>query len=477
MNKYSNPKLSVNPSLSEIRSQLNSEGLTEARKQIALLFDEGTFVETSAYTKRGFTDFLTTEDANELEGVITGYGAVDGKLAFAFVEDSSRMGGYVDDRYAKKIVDLYNLALTNGAPVIGVFASDGANIFEGTSSLAAYGKIISAVNRASGVIPQIALVSGNCIGTSSVIASMFDLTIMNSGASLYVSSPTLTGAEDAQDAIVAFKGSDVECAGYVRSLISFLPSSSSLGIQVSECTDNLNRLLGELDFSGDALSSISVIADNGVFYEIGKNYATSVVTAFANVGGVKCALVGNSFSKSEGRLDRDGARKIARFVSFADRFNLPVVTLVDSLGLVIDGECENTFAPELAKLALSYASCNVPKITVILGHAIGASFVLLGSKSLGADLVYALDTAEIGALPAESGVAFAWDKYISEEKTRDELISEWKASVSSVVNAASSGEIDDIINTNELRARICSAVLMLSGKGSSSSVNRKILPL
>ena len=148
------------------------------------------------------------------------------------------------------------------------------------------------------------------------------------------------------------------------------------------------------------------------------------------------------------------------------------------MGLAINKKNEAVFAPELAKLAMAYASSTCPKVTVILGHAIGASFVLLGSKSLGADLVYATEDSEIGALSAASGVAFAWDKYITEEKTREELINEWKTTVSSPANAASSGEIDDIISINELRARICSALLMLSAKGVSAHLAyRKVLPL
>ena len=155
-----------------------------------------------------------------------------------------------------------------------------------------------------------------------------------------------------------------------------------------------------------------------------------------------------------------------------------MVTIVDSLGLAIDKNNEKIFAPELAKLGMAYASSTCPKVTVILGHAIGASFVLLGSKSLGADLVYATEDAEIAALKAESGVAFAWDKYITEENRRESLIAEWKLNVSSPVSAAASGEIDDIISINEMRARICSALLMLSAKGNASAISRrKVLPL
>ena len=479
LNKYTKPTFCSLPTANELRESLRLSESAEARAQISMLFDADTFVEVSAYTKRGFSDFLATEKTNEFEGVICGYGAIDGKLVFAFVEDASRMGGAIDERHAKKITDLYNMAISNGAPIIGVFNSNGTDIFEGTAGLAAYGRIISAVTRASGVIPQIAYVAGNCIGTCAAIASMFDIVVKKNGASLYVSSPALTGEKDAQDAIVSFCGSEEQCAGYIIGLISLLPSNSSIGIQcVDVYTDNLNRKLGNLDFGGDALSIISVIADNSIFFELGHDFATSVSTALTTIGGVRCGVIVNSYSHNEGRIDVSSARKIAKFVTFCDSFSLPVVTIVDSMGLAINKKNEHLFAPELAKLGMAYASSTCPKITVIHGHAIGASFVLLGSKSLGADLVYATERSEIGALAASSGVAFAWDKYITEEKTREDLVAEWKSSVSSPANAASSGEIDDIITINEMRARICSALLMLSAKGDGKAIaRRKVLPL
>ncbi len=479
LDKYTKPTICQLPTAAELRAALVADEGSEVRDTLRMLFDENTFVETAAFTKRAISDFIATERTNEFEGVITGYGAIDGKLTFVFAEDATRLGGAIDERHAKKIADIYKLALDNGAPVIGIFNSNGTDIFEGTAGLAAYGKIMSCVTRASGKIPQIALVSGKCIGTSAAIASMFDVVVKDKTATLYVSSPALTGREGAQDSVVSYTGESAQCAGYVRSLVSYLPSNASVGIQSSDiCTDNLNRLLGNLDFSGDALSAISVIADNGVFYELGHDLAPATSTVFATIGGVKCGIVATSFAKDEGRITAAAARKIARFVNFCASFSLPIVTLVDSYGLAIDKENENVFAPELARLAMAYASVDCPKVTVILGHAIGAAFVLLGSKSLGADIVYALDNSEIGALPAESSVAFAWDKYITEEKTREALINEWKTGVSSPAYAAASGEIDDIISTNELRARLCSALLMLSGKGSLASVcARKVLPL
>ncbi len=480
MDNYTKPKICSLPTAAELREALIKSENSDVRAQIALLFDEGTFVETSAFAKRGYSDFITTEKMNEFEGVICGYGAIDGKLVFAFAEDASRMGGAIDERHAKKITDLYKMALNNGAPVIGIFNSNGTDIFEGTVGLSAYGKIMTAVSRASGVIPQIAFVAGKCIGTSAAIAAMFDFLVKDKNATLYVTSPALTGADNAQCDIITYTADTAQCAGYIRSLISYLPENSSVGAMSQDnCTDNLNRKLGGLDFSGEALSAISVITDNGVFYELSADFAPELSTVFATIGGVKCGIIANSFSKNEGRITAKAAKKAARFLNFCDSFSIPVITLVDSLGLAMDKENERSnFAPELAKLAFAYASASIPKVTVILGHAIGAAFVLLGSKSLGADLVYALDSAEIGALPAESGVAFAWDKYITEEHTREEFIATWRASVASPAHAAASGEIDDIIDTNEMRARICSALLMLCAKGNASAVaRRKVLPL
>ena len=479
MDKYTKPTFCSLPTAAELRETLDLGANSDARMQLAMLFDEDTFVETGAFTKRGFSEFLATEKSSELESVITGYGAIDGKLVFAFAEDASRMGGVIDERHAEKIVKLYRLAIKNGAPVIGIFNSNGTDIFEGTLALAAYGRIMAAVTKASGVIPQIAFIAGKCIGTATAIASMFDVVVKADKATLYVSSPDLTGKENAQDAIVAYSGATEQCAGFVRSLVSFLPSNSSVGVQSSDvCTDNLNRKLGNVDFGGEALAAISLIADNSVFYELSAKTAPEASTVFATIGGVKCGIVATSYAKDGGKLTAKGARKIAKFVNLCDSFSIPVVTLVDSLGLAIDEKSEDLFAPELAKLAMAYASSECPKVTVICGHAIGAAFVLLGSKALGADLVYALDNSEIAALNAESGVAFAWDRYITEDNTREDLIASWKNTVSSPAVAAESGEIDDIIGTSELRARICSALLMLSAKGEyDCACSRKILPM
>ena len=301
MNKYTNQKLVALPKASELRTALlKSEG-SDVRRQISLIFDADTFVETSAYMQRGYSDFLATEKSNEFEGVICGYGAIDGKLVFAFAEDTSRMGGVIDERHAKKICDLYKLALSNGAPVIGIFNSNGTDIFQGTAGLAAYGRIISAVSAASGTIPQIAFVAGKCIGTSAAIAAMFDFAVLDKSASLYVSSPSLTGNNEAQASIVSYTGDTASCAGYIRSLVSFLPENANVGVQVCDCSDNLNRMLGELNFAGEGLAAISVIADNGLFYEVGAD-SGNVSTVLATVAGVKCGIVATSYANPRERF-------------------------------------------------------------------------------------------------------------------------------------------------------------------------------
>ena len=202
LDKFTNTNFRQLPKVVELRASLAKSESSDVKKQIALLFDEGTFIEIAAYTKRGYSQFINTERTNEFEGVICGYGAIDGKLVFAFAEDAERMGGAIDERHAKKICDLYKMAMDNGAPVIGIFNSNGADIFEGTAGLAAYGRIMSSVSKASGIIPQIAFITGKCIGTCAAIAAMFDIVIKETSATFYVSSPVLTSVEGDRKSVV-----------------------------------------------------------------------------------------------------------------------------------------------------------------------------------------------------------------------------------------------------------------------------------
>ncbi len=465
LDKYKNPKTDfVLPTAEDLKSALAAN--SDARKNLEALFDVSTFVELGTFTKRKFCEYAGVEHDEELEGVICGYGAIDGRLVYAFAQDNARMKGALDENHAKKICALYDMALKNGAPVVGMFDCAGVDIFEGAAALAAYGRIMKSVSTASGVIPQIALVMGNCIGSFATIAAMFDFTVKTKTSNFYVNSPEFVGSAESQAPVAAFSAEDKTVAiAYARNLLNYLPSKAGEKVSVEGGADDLNRMLGNRDFGGDVNALISAIADNGIFLETSKDVAPVLTTAFATVGGIKCGICGTSFVVDEGRLTAEAARKAARFVDFCDAFSIPVVTLVDSMGLALCDENENApFSADLAKLAMAYAKSVTSKVTVILGHAIGASFALLGSKSIGADVVYALDDSEIGALPAEASVAFAWNQLICPDKSREDLIAEWKKSLASPVAAASLGEIDDIVSMNELRARICTSLQMLAGK-------------
>jgi acetyl-CoA carboxylase carboxyltransferase component len=263
-----------------------------------------------------------------------------------------------------------------------------------------------------------------------------------------------------------------------RILLSYLPSNASEGALVSAAADSINRTLGNVSFGEDVRNAVAAIADNSVFTEITRDFAPEMFTAFATLGGVRCGILGNRTLGGGSVIGAEEARKAARFVSFCDAFAIPLITLVDTDGFAFCSEANNTpYATCLSSLAMAYAKAKTAKITVVLGRAIGGAFTILGSKSVGADVVYALSSAEIGALPTDASVAFAWNGLVSENITREELESEWRASLASPVAAACRGEIDDIITVDEMRQKILSALYMLTSKTLGVSKRHPILPL
>ena len=484
------------PTVDELRHALVASEGSNTRKLIASLFDDGTFSELGVYTMRNFSEYAA-DRALAPEGVICGYGAVDGRLVYAFGQDLSRMDGAVDEKHAKKIVDLYDMALANGAPVLGVFNSAGADVYEGVSALAAYGRIMRKVAEASGRIPQIALVTGPCTGTAALLASMFDLTVTAQGVPFYVHDEN---GSEGDPLISAFIAKDVkDAARDARVLLAYLPSRASDEILQTATADSINRTLGRVDFDGDLSRLVRAVADNGVMQEITRDYAPDVLTAFAFLGGIRCGIVGNRFVGEGRKIDAAAAKKTARFVSFCDAFSLPIITFVDCAGFDdTNARGVGTYASDLANLAFAYGGSKTPKITVILGSAIGGAFTVLGSKSLGADVVYALETAEISALPSEAAVAFAWnDRVVLDENAklpmgeeledtsnlppigtnRTSLEARWRASLASPAAAACRGEIDDIITVDEMRQKLLSSLYMLAGKGVLGARRHPVLPL
>lgn len=435
---------------------------TVGSAKIAALFDAGTFVETGAYMKRADGD---------LTGVVCGYGAIGGKLVYAFAQDSDRKKGAFDALQAEKIAILYGMALKNGAPIVGIFDSVGAMIGDGASAMSAYGKLLKCVSDASGVIPQIALISGVCAGTAATVAAMFDLIVtVKDKSELFVNAPFIIGKEVGSAEYAAQNGLASVCAeseedafAKIAKLIALLPANNEDGVIAEEITDDLNRAVKVESLSGCAL--VSELADASDFIEIGASYAKETVVGFASFGGVLCGVIASNSSENGGVITCDGAKKAARMISLCDSFSIPVVTLVDSVGVEVSGAAEGApLASQLGKLAMAYATADTAKITVVVGKAYGAAFTLMGSRALGADMVFALPNAEISVMAPASAVAFLWNSKITPETSRADLEEKWISENAAPAAAAADGSIDDVIAASELRQRICAAVYMLMMK-------------
>ncbi|MBR2388397.1 MAG: hypothetical protein IKB02_06460 [Clostridia bacterium] len=450
----------------------------QSKERLESIFDAGTFVELGAYSRK--------KDADEFSGVVCGYGAVCGKLVFAFSQDSSRKKGAFDEKQAKKITDLYSLALKNGAPVIGVFDSLGAVVYDGAAALAAYGKVMKCVSEASGIIPQIAVIDGMCAGSMALIASMFDFAVTIKNVSkLYVNPPFVVGDDVKESDFAAKTGTSVYCAdseasafAYVKQLIDLLPSNNAEGALVCDSADDVNRVV---DFDASAYTPdelISKIADSSTSVKLYGDYCDNLNAYLATFGGI-LACVAASNPEKKGILDAKSARVIAKLIAFCDSFNIPFVNLVDSEGLDVSLEAEYTaYSSELARLASAYATSTSAKVTVVIGKAYGAAFTLLGSKALGADIAYALDSACISVLSPEASVAFVWNDKVSTDVKREDVEAEWKEKVASSTEALELGEIDDVIEASELRKRICAALSMLAFKADKTPARKHYnLPL
>ncbi|MBQ9468003.1 MAG: hypothetical protein IJU52_03250 [Clostridia bacterium] len=430
-------------------------------ERIAGFFDAGTFAELGAYRKRA--------DGTPV-GVVCGYGAVNGRLVYAFAQDSDCRKGAFDALQAEKIASLYTLAIGNGAPVIALFDSAGAYVADGSTALAAYGTLLAQVSRASGVIPQIAVIGGTCVGMSATAAAMCDFAVtIRDRSRLSVNAPFLVGKEIGTAEYTAGTGLSSVCAAdeaeavaAVRRLIGLLPANAGEGTVTETPSDDVNRSSA---LGGSVRETVASVTDAESFLEIGAGYADAMMTGFGQVGGVTCGIVANDPETDDGAITAAGARKAAKFIRFCDCFGIPVLTFVDSTGVAISPvEESDPLAAALGRLAMTYASAETAKVTVILGKAHGAAFTLMGSRALGADTVYALPEAQISVMAPEAAVAFLWNDRISETVSRASLVDEWTRTVASAEAAARDGSIDDVIAPDELRRRICAAVYMLADK-------------
>ena len=472
--------------------KLHKDGKFSAYELIGQLFDEGTFVETNAYVK-AYANELATSNTAEYEGVVCGYGAIDGRLTFVYAQNAARLNGAFSKAAADKIASLYDMAKKNGAPVVSIFDSNGAKLDEGIDVLAGYGLVMKKASLLRGKVPQIAVVCGNCAGASATVASLSDLVVMTKNAT-FSETPvnvlvdnganknigSLEYVSKAKNKIDLFAENTADAFEKVKDILSYLPSNRLDKNVYTGIEDDPNRATSEIagivnseDY--DVHDVIKSLADGGVFAEINETRSKSVVTAFTTINGIVTGVVATNPKHHEGMLCTRAMRKAQSFLNLCNTFGISVLTLVDTNGFNPKCEAEGgDIAGESAALAEAYCNLTVPSVTVNVGKAYGTALTVMGSKSLGVDMVIALDSAKMGVVKPGAGVAMMWTEKMLGAKApiekRKALEEEWELLVSTPLLAAQSGQVDDIVTADELRAKVASALEMLSMKNEFASL-------
>ena len=458
-----------------------------ASTRITSLLDANSFVEIGKSVTARSTDFNMTEKKAPSDGVITGYGVIDGNLVYVYSQDASVLNGTVGEMHAKKISALYDLAIKTGAPVIGLVDCAGMRLQEATDALEAFGGIYFKQTMASGVIPQITAVFGTCGGGMAVVPALTDFTFIEAKkGKMFVNSPNaLDGnyTEKCDTAAAAYQSketglidaveSEGEILAEIRQLVSLLPSNFEDNDSFAECTDDLNRACEDIAAcAGDTSIALSRIADNGIFFETKRDYGKDVVTGFLRVNGMTVGAVANrtevydaegeKAEEFDGTLSARGARKAAGFVKFCDAFDIPVLTLTNVTGFNATVCSEKVMAKSIGELVHAFASATVPKVNVIIGKAYGTAYVAMNSKSVGADIVYAWDNAEIGMMDASMAAKIMYPG--SEASVINEKAAEYRELQSSVESAAARGYVDTVIAPADTRKYVIGAFEMLFTK-------------
>lgn len=464
----------------------NEAAKTPAAFRISELLDAGSFVEIGGAVTARSTDFNMQESKVPGDGVITGYGVIDGSLVYVYSQDASVLGGAVGEMHAKKITGLYDMAMKTGAPVVGLIDCAGLRLQEGTDALQAFGSIYAKQALASGVIPQITAVFGTCGGGASILPGLSDFTFMEEKGKLFVNSPnaipgnhidkcdTSSAAFQTEEAgNVDFLGTESEILSGIRELICMLPANNEDNDSYEECTDDLNRLCAGIENGADdAALVLSMIADDQKFIEVKAGYAKEMVTGFVRMNGLTVGAVANRSKvydeegkvqqEFDGSLSAKGCRKAADFVTFCDAFEIPVLTLTDVNGFKASKCSEKTLAREAAKLVYAFANATVPKVNVMTGKAIGSGYLVMNSKALGADMVYAWPDAEIGAMEAGLAAKIMYPDVSADERKEKE--DQYRSMQESAASAAARGYVDTVIRPEDTRKYVIGALEMLFTK-------------
>jgi propionyl-CoA carboxylase beta chain len=473
----------------------HAEGKMSARERIDLLLDEGTFEEMDKLVRHRCHDFGMQDQVVDGDGFVTGYGYVHGRLVYVFAQDFTVFGGSLSETNAKKICKLMDLALQNGAPIIGLNDSGGARIQEGVLSLGGYADIFLRNTLASGVIPQISAIMGPCAGGAVYSPAITDFTFMVDRTSyMFVTGPdviktvtheSVTKEElgggmthNAKSGVAHFLASDdADCLRRIRRLLTYLPQNNRDDPPRRETNDPADRADAALDTlvpeqsnkPYDIKDLIHRVVDDGGFFEVQEHFAKNLVIGFAHLDGRPVGITANQPAHLAGCLDIDSSVKGARFVRFCDAFNIPIITFEDVPGFLPGtGQEFGGIIRHGAKLLYAYAEATVPKITVITRKAYGGAYCVMGSKHIRTDMNFAYPTAEIAVMGAEGAVNIVYRRELAgaadSAAVRAQKLEEFRERFASPFVAAEAGFIDDVIEPRETRLRLIRALRMLENK-------------
>ena len=469
----------------------HTKGKLTARERIELLMDDGSFEEFDMYVEHRCTDFGMEKTKVPGDGVVTGWGTINGRVVYVFAKDFTVMGGSLSETHAKKIMKIQDMALKNRSPIVGLFDAGGARIQEGVDALGGYGEVFQRNVLASGVIPQISVIMGPCAGGDVYSPAMTDFIFMVKDTSyMFVTGPdvvkTVTNenvtAEELGGARVHTTKSsiadrayenDLEALLQMRRLMDFLPTSNKAGVPTIQTEDDPERVDTSLDTlipdnpnkPYDIKELILKVVDEADFFEIQEAFAKNIVMGFARMEGRTVGIIANQPMVLAGVLDSDASRKAARFVRFCDCFEIPIITFVDVPGFLPGTAQEyGGLIKHGAKLLFAFAEATVPKVTVITRKAYGGAYDVMSSKHIRGDVNYAWPTAEIAVMGAKGAVEILYRAELGDPAKIQARIDEYKERFANPFVAAERGYIDEVIKPSTTRKRLCRALNMLRNK-------------
>ncbi|MEW5921322.1 MAG: carboxyl transferase domain-containing protein [Bacillota bacterium] len=475
-------------------SEQHDKGKQTARERLAQLLDEGSFVEVGTFVQGNLQDASTLEIPLPGEGVVTGYGTIDGRLVYVFAQDFTVSGGSLGEYHAAKICRVMDLAARNGAPFIGINDSGGARIQEGVMSLDGYGNIFYRNTINSGVIPQISVIMGPSAGGAVYSPALTDFVFMVDNTSyMFITGPQVIKAVTGEDVspeklggaathnetsgVAHFRAKDEqECFAKLRKLLSYLPSNNlndppvADPVEPSLPAEELSRLVpADANKPYDVVEVIARIVDGGEIFQVHEHYAKNAVVGFARLGGRSVGIIANQAKFLAGCLDINSSDKIARFVRFCDCFNIPLITFVDVPGYLPGVHQEyGGIIRHGAKILYAYSEATVPQISVILRKAYGGAYIAMNARSLGADFAFAWPTAEIAVMGPEGATNIIYRREIEQSDNPNEVraqkVSEYRERYANPYIAAARGWIDDVIEPAETRRYLLAALASLKDK-------------